>query len=63
MMHWRRESPSPPWPPSPIRTPARTGEGGRDLSKLPSPGGWGVRMGEGPGVRGLPPQDEVETTC
>ena len=56
-------NPSPPWPPSPIRTPARTGEGGREFSMLPSPGGWGVRMGEGPGVRDLASRDEVKAKC
>ncbi len=50
--------PSPPQSPSPTRTHTRPGEGeaggeaqGWDLAMLPSPGGPGVRVGEGPGVR------------
>ncbi len=42
--------PSPPRPPSPSRTPALR-ERGEGESILPSPGGQGVRMGEGSGVR------------
>ena len=46
--------PSPPWPPSPTRTPEPPGEGGTVPSEregAPLSQGWGVRMGEGLGVR------------
>ncbi len=57
-------APHPPGPPLPTALPSPgrggkedTSERDRERSLLPSPGGQGVRLGEGPGVRGPAPQE------
>ncbi len=46
------QSPHPPGPPLPSSHPIPRERGEESSPQLPSPGGSGVRMGEGPGVRG-----------